>query len=187
MQGKQNSGQAGTAAAPVRAPNASVEHVLNLAATPQQFCAALAKLFGVRPTEVALMRLEKGLLNFVHPEQLKTAGSIPVSSSSAVAAHTASTKKTELFNAFVKVKHASIFESVKLNSAESEDVERTGQNAIQKLMSAPVLDSQRKVLGVVQVCRKGFDAATAGPDFTLDDLQQLELAAKVLSTLPFIK
>ena len=160
MQGKRNSDQGGTAAAPARASNASVEHVMRLAATPQEFCVALAKLFGVRP------------------EQLKTAGSIPVSSSSAVAAHTASTKKTELFNAFVKVKHASIFESVKLNS--SEDVERSGQNAIQKLMSAPIIDAQRKVLGVIQVCRKGFDPATAGPDFTLDDLQQLELAAKVL-------
>jgi hypothetical protein len=125
-------------------------------------------------------------LNFVHPEQLKTAGSIPVSSSTAVAAHTASTKKTELFNAFVKVKHASIFESVKLSNPADED-DRSGQSAIQKLMSAPILDAQRKVLGVVQVCRKGFDPATAGPDFSQDDLQQLEVAAKVLSTLPFIK
>lgn len=132
------------------------------------------------------MRLEKGLLSFVHPEQLKTAGSIPVSSSSAIAAHTASTKRTELFNAFVKVKHASIFESVKLNNP-TDDEDRSGQNAIQKLMSAPILDGQRKVLGVVQVCRKGFDPATAGPDFSSDDLQQLELAAKVLATLPFIK
>jgi hypothetical protein len=186
MQSKPNSGQGATAAAPARASNASVEHVLTQATTPQQFSAALAKLFGVRPTEVALMRLEKGLLNFVHPEQLKTAGSIPVSSSSAVAAHTASTKKTELFNAFVKVKHASIFESVKLNNP-ADDNDRTGQSTIQKLMSAPILDAQRKVLGVVQVCRKGFDPATAGPDFSQDDLQQLELAAKVLSTLPFIK
>jgi len=185
MQGKRNSDQGGTAATPARASNASVEHVLNQAATPQEFCAALAKLFGVRSTEVALMRLGKGLLSFLYPEQLKTAGSIPVSSSSAVAAHTASTKKTELFNAFVKVKHASIFESVKLNS--SEDVDRSEQNAIQKLMSAPILDEQRKVLGVVQVCRKGFDVGTAGPDFTQDDLQQLELAAKVLSGLPFVK
>src|SRR5579863_9452923 len=158
MQGKRNSEQGGAAAAPARASNASVEHVLKLAATPQDFCVALAKLFGVRPTEVALMRLQKGLLSFLYPEQLKTAGSIPVSSSSAVAAHTASTKRTELFNAFVKVKHASIFESVKLNS--TEDVERSGQNAIQKLMSAPILDAHRKVLGVLQVCRKGFDVAT---------------------------
>jgi len=186
MAGKPNSEQGGTAAAPARASNASVEHVLSQATTAQQFCAALAKLFGVRPTEVALMRLEKGLLNFVHPEQLRTAGSIPVSSSSAVAAHTASTKKTELFNAFVKVKHASIFESVKLTNPADDD-DRSGHNAIQKLMSAPILDGQRKVLGVVQVCRKGFDPATAGPDFSQDDLQQLELAARVLSGLPFIK
>jgi hypothetical protein len=184
MQGNQHS-VGGAAAAPARASNASVEHVLGQATSPQLFCAALAKLFGVRPTEVALMRLEKGLLSFIYPEQLKTAGSIPVSSSSAVAAHTASTKKTELHNAFVKVKHASIFESVKLNSPE--DVERTGENAIQKLMSAPILDANRKVLGVVQVCRKGFDVATAGPDFTQEDLQQLELAAKVVSNLPFVK
>jgi hypothetical protein len=184
MQGKKNTGSSGAATASARAPNASVEHVLSQSGTPQQFCSALAKLFGVRPTEVALMRLEKGLLSFVYPEQLKTAGSIPVSSSSAVAAHTASTKKTELFNAFVKVKHASIFESVKL--AQAEDTEQTEQNTIQKLMSSPVLDDGRKVLGVLQVCRKGYDPATAGPDFTLDDLQQLELAAKVVSTLPFL-
>jgi hypothetical protein len=54
-------------------------------------------------------------------------------------------------------------------------------------MSAPILDPQRKVLGVVQVCRKGFDTATAGPDFSPDDLQQLELAAKILSAMAFIK
>jgi len=185
MQAKPNSDQGGTAAAPARASNTSVEHVLSQSATAQQFCAALAKLFGVRPTEVALMRLQKGLLSFLYPEQLKTAGSIPVSSSSAVASHTASTKKTELFNAFVKVKHASIFESVKL--IQSEDSDPTVQNTIQKLMSAPVLDAQRKVLGVIQVCRKGYDPANAGPDFTPEDLQQLELAAKVLSNLPFIK
>jgi len=185
MEAKRNSNQGGAAAAAARAPNASVEHVLSQSATPQQFCAALAKLFGVRPTEVALMRLQKGLLSFLYPEQLKTAGSIPVSSSSGAASHTASTKKTELFNTFVKVKHASIFESVKLST--SEDSEQTEQNTIQKLMSAPVLDTQRKVLGVVQVCRKGFDPGTSGPDFTLDDLQQLELAAKVLSNLPFVK
>src|SRR5580700_9524590 len=186
MQGNGNSGQSGSATAAARASNASVEHVLSHCAAPQEFCAALAKLFGVRPTEVALMRLQKGLLSFLYPEQLKTAGSIPVSSSSAVAAHTASTKKTELFNAFVKVKHASIFESVKLTNPADDD-DRSGQNAIQKLMSAPILDGQRKVLGVVQVCRKGFDAGTAGPDFTQDDMQQLELAAKVLSNLPFVK
>jgi len=185
MQSKSNSEKGGTAAAPARASNASVEHVLSQATTPQQFCAALAKLFGVRPTEVALMRLEKGLLNFVYPEQLKTAGSIPVSSSSAVAAHTASTRKTELFNSFVKVKHASIFETVKLST--SEEGAQPEQGTIQKLMSAPILDAHRKVLGVIQISRKGYDLATCGPDFTLDDLQQLEVAAKIACDLPFMK
>ena len=52
---------------------------------------------------------------------------------------------------------------------------------IHKLMSAPVLDRRDKVLGVIQICHKGFDLVSAGPDFTLDDLQQLELAAKAMS------
>ena len=42
------------------------------------------------------------------------------------------------------------------------------------------------MLGVVQICHKGFDLVSAGPDFTLDDLQQLELAAKALSTCAFM-
>jgi hypothetical protein len=43
------------------------------------------------------MRLDKDLLSFPHPEQRRTAGSIPISSSSAVAAEAVSTKETELF------------------------------------------------------------------------------------------
>ena len=124
-----------------------------------------AKLFAVRPNEVALLRLEKGLLKFVFPDQLKTAGSIPVSSSSSVAAHTASTKKTELFNTFAKVKHARVFETVRLGTTEETD--QSEQTSIQKLMSAPILNPQKKVLGVIQICRKGFELATSGPDFTI--------------------
>jgi hypothetical protein len=176
---------AGAGAAAATAPACSVEHVLSQADTPDKFCSALARLFGVRLTEVALLKLEKGLLRFVLPEQLKTAGSIPVSSSSAVAAHTASTKKTELFNSFVKVKHASIFETVKLSTSDESGQQEQG--TIQKLMSAPILDTHRKVLGVIQISRKGYDLATSGPDFTQDDLQQLELAAKIACSLPFMK
>jgi hypothetical protein len=175
----------GSAAAPAHALDRSVEFVLSQATAPDKFCAALAKLFGVRTKEVALLRLEKGLLKFLFPEQLKTAGSIPVSSSSAIASHTASTKKTELFNTFAKVKHARVFETVKLTSSEDED--KSEQGAIQKLMSAPILSPEHKVLGVVQVSRKGFDLSSAGPDFTLDDMQQLEIATRVAATMPFMK
>jgi hypothetical protein len=151
--------------------------------TPSQFCADLAKQFKVRTSEIALLRLEKGLLKFLVPEHLKTAGAIPVSSSSAVAAHTAMTKKVELFNNFVKVRHANIFEAVKATSEQPTP----DQPPIQKLMSAPVLNTERDVLGVVQVSRKGYDLTSAGPDFTLDDLQRLETAAKELSKLHFLK
>jgi hypothetical protein len=43
------------------------------------------------------------------------------------------------------------------------------------------------VVGVIQISRKGFDLKSAGPDFTLDDLQHLETAAKNLAQLPFLK
>lgn len=162
-----------------------MEFVLSQATGPDKFCAALAKLFGVRTKEVALLRLENGLLKFLFPEQLKTAGSIPVSSSSAVASHTASAKKIELYNTFAKVKHARVFETVKLTNSEDED--KSEQGAIQKLMSAPILGPEHKVLGVIQVSRKAFDLASAGPDFTLDDMQQVEVAARVAANMPFMK
>jgi len=179
------SGQGASAAGTALAPDRSLEYVLGQARTPEKFCAALAKMFGVRPKEVALMRLEHGLLKFLFPEQLKTAGSIPVSSSSSVAAHTASSKKTELFNTFTKVRHARVFETVKLSGPEEEGADRE-HTAIQKLMSAAVLTPERKVLGVIQVSRKGFDLSSAGPDFTTSDVQQLELATKVAATMPFM-
>ena len=182
MAGKLTSG---AAAAPARAAKSAVESALAHSDTPEKFRAAIAKFFNVRPNEVALLRLEKGLLKFVFPDQLKTAGSIPVSSSSSVAAHTASTKKTELFNTFAKVKHARVFETVRLGT--NEETDHSEQTSIQKLMSAPILNPQKKVLGVLQICRKGFDLATSGPDFTSADLQQLEAAARVVANLPFLQ
>lgn len=184
QKGKQNSaGGSAAGAAPALDP-ALIAQEPAKAITPVLFCSDLAKQFKVRSSEIALLRLEKGLLRFLVPEHLKTAGSIPVSSSSAVAAHTAMTKKVELFNNFVKVRHANIFEAVKASGGDEPPPE---QPPIQKLMSAPVMNAERKVLGVVQVCRKGYDLNGAGPDFTLDDLQQLEAAAKNLSKMPFIK
>jgi hypothetical protein len=176
-------GSSGTAAAPAR-DRAALERRLGQAGTPDQCCTELSKIFGVRPNEVALLRLEDGLLKFLCPFELATAGSIPISSSTAVAAHTAVTKKTELFNNFTRVKHASIFESIKPNTESDEGLHPA---TIHKLMSAPIVDKTDKVLGVVQICHKGFDLISAGPDFTLDDLQQLEYAAKALSKSSFMQ
>jgi GAF domain-containing protein len=177
----------GAAAAPGR-DRGAMDRRLAQASTPDECCVELAKIFGVRPNEVALLRLENGLLKFLCPFELSTAGSIPISSSSAVAAHTAVTKKIELFNNFTRVKHASIFESIKPGGERGDGADGELRPAtIHKLMSAPVLDQADKVLGVIQVCHKGFDLASAGPDFTLDDLQQLEVAAKALSNCAFMR
>ena len=103
---------------------------------------SLAKVFKVQYAEVALLRLEGGLLKFIFPEHLRTTGAIPISSK-AVAAHTALSKKAEIFNNFARVKHASIFETIKPVGAEAE--EPAPPAPIQKLMSVPILDQHLTV------------------------------------------
>ncbi len=185
MRTKQNPTQDRAAAASVLASDRAVEFVLGQAETPEKFCSSLSKLFGVHLTEVALMRLEHGLLKFVLPDELKTAGNIPVSSSTAISAQTATTKKAALFNRFAQTTHERVFETVKLTNPE--DSRRSELSSIQKLMSAPILDSEKNVLGVIQICRKGYNLSSAGPDFDANDLRQLKLAATVASGKSFMK
>lgn len=154
--------------------------VLGPGVSALDLCMVLAKIFRVQYTEVALMRLEKGLLRFVFPEYLRTTGAIPLSSK-AVAAHTALSKKAEIFNNFAKVKHASIFETIKPENEHSS--EPVAPIPIQKLMSVPIMDRDSNVAGVIQISRKGLDPKLA-PDFSREDLHDLELAAGLLSTAP---
>jgi hypothetical protein len=156
-----------------------LEHLVDQDVTPRQVCGVLAKMFQVQQTEVAILRLNRGLLNFIYPDELRTAGSIPVSSTS-IAAHTAISKKPEIFNNFARVKHASIFESIKLG--QSEGVDTSEPLPIQKLMSAPVIDENSRVLGVIQISRKGSEATYAGADFSREDLHELEMAAGILAS-----
>jgi hypothetical protein len=48
-------------------------------------------------------------------------------------------------------------------------------------MSAPVVDENAKVLGVIQISRKGSEASFAGADFSREDLHELEMAAGILA------
>ncbi len=146
--------------------------------TPDKVCAELAQIFRVRRDEVALLRLQGRMLHFIFPAELRAAGAIPLSSS-AVAARTASGRKSELFNSFVKVKHSSVFEMVKLGSRDQAP-DDSEVRVIQKLMSAPVVAPDGAVVGVVQISRKGATLAAAGPDVTPDELQLLELAGSVV-------
>ena len=144
-------------------------HLDSKTPTPESICALLAEYFHVRGTEVALLWINGKTLKFLFPVELRQAGTIPLSSS-AIAARTATTGNSEMFNNFVEVKHASVFEMVKLGDSPG-DVQ-----TIQKMMSVPMM-SEGKVCGVIQISRKGFDVTSAGPDFTNEDLQRLELAA----------
>ena len=124
--------------------------VLGAGVTPLDVSMVLARVFKVQHAEVALLRLEGGLLKFVFPEHLRTTGAIPISSK-AVAAHTALSKKAEIFNNFARVKHASIFETIKPVGVEEEHPAPPAP--IQKLMSVPILG-------------QALDRARSHPDLT---------------------
>jgi len=175
------------ASAPARgfAPHHVSGEALARATSPQQACAEISKIFNVGRTEVALMRVEADILNFLFPAELQAAGFVPPSSSKAVAARTALTRKVELFNNFVIVQHVNVFETIKLTTLGQSTA--PGANTIQKLMTAPITDEHHNVVGVLQVCRKGLTPEDSGPDFTLSDLQNLELAAKALGKLSFMR
>ena len=160
-----------------------LQSVLDGAATPLDVSMVLAKVFRVQHAEVALLKLEGGLLKFIFPEHLRTTGAIPISSK-AVAAHTALSKKAEIFNNFARVKHASIFETIKPLGASID--ESAALAPIQKLMSVPILDQDSSVLGVIQISRKGLDARFT-QDFSREDLHDLELAAGVLAASPVLQ
>ncbi len=157
-----------------------LESVLGEGVSALDLCQALAKIFRVQHNEVALLRLENGLLHFVFPEYLRTTGAIPLSSK-AVAAHTALSKKAEIFNNFARVKHASIFETIKPEANESENLAPPAP--IQKLMSVPIMNTGLTVMGVIQISRKGLDSKLA-QDFSREDLHDLELVAGLLATAP---
>jgi GAF domain-containing protein len=158
-----------------------LESVLGQGVSALDLCVVLAKIFRVQSTEVALLRLEKGLLRFIFPEHLRTTGAIPLSSK-AVAAHTALSKKAEIFNNFARVKHARIFETIKPSTTDSEEPPPA---PIQKLMSVPIMDQAANVVGVIQISRKGLDARFA-QDFSREDLHDLEIAAGLLATAPAV-
>jgi len=160
------------------------EKMIDDAPTPERVCVKVAQLLRVERNEIALMRLEKGSLKFIYPGELRSAGAIPLTGS-AVAARTAVTRAPLLSNTFARVKHVSLFETVKLGIVNES--ERAEQMPIQKIISVPVSDPDGDVIGVVQLSRKGLDATLAGIDFTVEDLAQLEKAAQVIGRMPFMK
>ncbi len=141
--------------------------------TLAQVAEQVAKGFGIKPDEVAILTLmENGkFLKFLIPEKLQTVGTIPMTSTTALAVRTAREKRPELVNNFTAARHASVFEGVPLGRRHGE--------LIHKIMSAPIT-ADGKVVGVVQISRKGRTPADAGPDFTQKDLRELVSITGVL-------
>jgi GAF domain-containing protein len=155
-----------------------VETMESSGATPksddlEQVAKIVAALFGVEVDEVAILKLvpKYKSLKFVIPPKLSPVGTIPLTSTTALAARTARERKAEVVNNFSTARHANVFEAVPLGRDPNE--------LIQKIMSAPILDGT-KVHGVVQISRKAATLAQAGADFTQKDLRVLVSLAPLL-------
>ena len=133
----------------------------------------IAKIIGVRGEEVAILAVSTRWkhMHFLVPEALKSVGFIPLSSNSALAAKTVRESRPEIDNNFSAARHAVVFENIKLSGETTEP--------IQKVISAPILFDSR-VVGVIQVSRKGLTPAAAGPDFTAEHLGNLLALCKPL-------
>jgi hypothetical protein len=143
----------------------------NAANLPSDWMEAVAleigKIFRVQPDEVAVLELLPGgkSLKFMLPEKLHVVGTIPLTSTTALAARTARERRADLVNNFATSRHASVFEGVPLGRGEA--------SSIQKIMSAPILRGDA-VVGVVQISRKGNSPGDSGPDFTSRELSELQ-------------
>ena len=136
----------------------------------------IAKELHVKSDEVAILGVSNRWrhLHFLVPAALKNVGFIPLTSNSALAAKTVRESRPEINNEFSKVRHATVFEGVKAATTTGE--------SIQKIISVPIL-SEGKVVGVMQVSRKGENANTAGPDFSSDDLGKVLALCRPLARL----
>ncbi len=181
-----STGSQGSGVAVAKASLADLERMISESPSSDRVSLKLAQILRVRRSEVALLRLDKGTLRFIFPPELRSAGVLPLSGS-AVAARTAATRTSFLSNSFMRVKHVSLFESVKLDAAAQEEDRAQEQMPIQKIMSVPVAPAGGNVIGVAQVSRKGLDTSIAGADFTTEDLKLLEQAAEILSRMPFMQ
>lgn len=141
----------------------------------KQVAGALAKNFKVKPEEVAILRVTSGgkHLEFIVPAKLAQVGTIPMTSTNALAVRTVRDGKAEVINNFGSAQHPTVFEAVKLIKGEASE-------PIQKIMSVPILVGGKSA-GVIQISRKGKSAGAAGPDFSPKDLEELTQVASVLA------
>ncbi len=142
----------------------------------------IAQAFRAKKDEIALLRLSADgrMLSFLFPIKLAKIGAIPLTTAHSLAAKTIRDKKGEIVNNFSVYKHPTVFEAVDLSAEEKAA-------PIQKIISVPMM-GEGKVVGVIQVSRKGKAGDPLGPDFTPRDVTELStvgsILAKFLTSLP---
>jgi hypothetical protein len=158
-----------------RLVNRWAEHSADIdSASLAAFSDKLASIFGVKSDEVAILGVTGNgrHLSFLVPEKLKAVGSIPLNSTTALAARTARERRPDILNQFAGSRHASVFEGVPLGRRQGE--------MIQKIMSVPII-SGANVVGVVQISRKGRTQQESGADFGSRDLRALQELSPTLA------
>jgi hypothetical protein len=130
--------------------------------------------FNARRDEVAILRIssDSAVLNFVFPIKLASIGAIPLSATYSLATRTVRDKRGQFVNNFSAYRHLTVFEAVDLSENEKAV-------PIQKIMSSPIVADGR-VVGVIQISRKGRAGEPVGPDFTQADLAQLASVGSIL-------
>src|SRR5579863_6941389 len=147
-----------------------------------RLAAQITPAFKAKKDEVAILRVSSDgrMLSFVFPVKLARVGAIPLTTSHSLAAKTIRDKRGELVNNFSVYKHPTVFEAVDLSAEEKAA-------PIQKIVSAPMI-VDGKVVGAIQISRKGKPGDTVGPDFTSRDLAELSTVGSILGkyfvTLP---
>jgi len=138
---------------------------------------SLAAFFDVEPHEIAFFRIDATcrFANLRWPASSTTASTtIPLRTfATSLLSATAQKRHALIDNAFAQTRH--------LHMIEHSLTESTERIPIQKIMSVPV-PYQGELRWVLQVSRKGSTPEAAGPDFTGDDLKDLETLAKPLSS-----
>jgi hypothetical protein len=135
----------------------------------------VSKQFSVQAHEVAILTItpDDRFLRFVVPEKLQNVGQIPLTSTNSLASRTVREKRSEVINHFAVVPHSSVFEAVPIVQEERGE-------PIQKIMSVAITHD-KKIIGVLQISRKGRTAAEAGADFTHSQLRELKTVADIMA------
>ncbi|MDD2851904.1 MAG: GAF domain-containing protein [Desulfuromonadaceae bacterium] len=127
----------------------------------------IGQVFKVSSEDVAVFICDepKERIYFLWPLRLRSSGFIPMTSHNSLAVRTIRENRPDLNNSFSSTPHASIFERVSIAPGVQP-------LPIQKIMSVP-LPHQGKIIGALQVSRKGESLPSAGEDFTVTQLDAL--------------